>query len=336
MMGETVQITDIKYPEDGYGIFTHLDHYKYPYKGYPDEKIVEKNAILKRCVLSTIKLLVKNLPLLFLSPLLFLFPFYQRKIFEIFAGWVSELYGTAFRSHFPADKRLCPSGRELNRVGELLLVGIKPDGRYRKFQDFLRTILLIWEFDNSYRYRGQDVFSLLDRSELLEHPRREILRIFKVGLSRERAGLSAKDKGFLKKEGVSFFDTNMKWELIILLLRVLLFVSPAFVKLVKRFLSELNTDKIKLDEGDWYWVCERCDYDFGGKSFTERFLERLRQDEEYFKALSPTPPPQAQIAMIPNDEFYFLEKPQAENVINGLLKQMWEGYEKKRKADGLV
>src|SRR3990167_6263069 len=163
MMGETISITSIDYPPDGIGIFTYLDHYKYPYKGYPDESVVAKNAIMKRCVLATIKRATKFPFVLFVPPFLISPPFIKRKVFEHFVWWVSELYGTAFRSHFPAVERLCPSGRELNRVGEFLIKDIQPAGRHRAYQDVLRTTLLIWEFDNSYRFRGQDVFSELNK-----------------------------------------------------------------------------------------------------------------------------------------------------------------------------
>ena len=269
----------------------------------------------------------------------------KRKAFEVFVGWISELYGTAFRNHFPAKNRLCRSGRELDRVGEIMISRIKPLkkearflewGRYRKFQDFLRTIVLIWEFDNSYRFRGQDVFSELNKDNLRINPRKEIMRLFTIGLQRERAGLSEKDKEALRKSGAEFFDVAMKWKLILKLLKTVLFFSKDFTKLFADFFNELTIEEFKFDEGDWYWVCERCDYDFGGKSFTERLLERLRIDEEYFKTLPPSQPPQAQVVMIPNEEFYLLPRAQAEHVVGGLLKQVWEGFEKKKKAEGLT
>src|SRR3990167_5025863 len=201
MMGETISITSIDYPPDGIGIFTYLDHYKYPYKGYPDEKVVEKNAIMKRCVLATIKRATK-FPFVLFAPLFLISPpFIKRKVFEIF----------------------------------------------------------IWEFDNSYRFRGQDVFSELNKEALRENPRKEIVRLFKLGLSRERAGLSEKDKEALRAEGAEFFDTNAKWKLLIRVLSVALLFSKDLLSVCTRFFEELDPLKMKPDEGDWYWMCERCE-----------------------------------------------------------------------------
>jgi hypothetical protein len=119
-----------------------------------------------------------------------------------------------------------------------------------------RFICLVLETDNAYRFRLQDAVS-----EAYERKERNIFSVFRVLMEREtRAGI------------------NRKWKLLLPVVKVMLFLSPTLKEFEKRFFDELNAEKIKMDEDDWYFTLRYKSYNFKGLTDTERLFELKQLD----------------------------------------------------------
>jgi hypothetical protein len=52
-------------------------------------------------------------------------------------------------------------------------------------------------------------------------------------------------------------------------------------KFLMKFFEEIDLEKIKMDEADWYHCLRRNDYNYGGLSIQERLLIRQKIDKNY-------------------------------------------------------
>ncbi len=129
--------------------------------------------------------------------------------------------------------------------------------RLRKFRDIFTTIL---EFDYAYRARTQDVLPELDKKALKENPQKEIERLLNLMIERELA-------------------IQNKW---LGLKKIILYAMKIkkLRNLIVEFLLELDLEKIKRDEADWYFCLNRNDYNYGGLSYEERMKIKEELDKK--------------------------------------------------------
>jgi hypothetical protein len=310
------------YPEEG-GANLLWEDYRYPYHGDMASTFVKLNDILKRCIFLNLKL-VKNIARVFMGN-----PFnWRKKIVKEFFNWFAGMSGTVFRPvGFLERKRYCPSGQEILRVLDLMYPteAIELDPNEHQTRCYFKWgIAMMWEYDNAYRFRGQDIFDSLDRKNLLENPKEELIRLFKIGLSRER--LLSNDL------------MTGKWKLAIWLTRATSFLYPGLLITLRGFLLELDIDKVKPDINDWYFMCERWDYDFGGISYKERIKLKKKMDEGFVFKKFPTIKPMETVNDIqepflgiqPNKLFWELNKNQAKEMAGNLLETFLNDFEKNK------
>lgn len=325
MFGEKLRVLKIDEPDDGYGKFTYLEGYKYPYHGYPDERIVNADAIFKRAIMENIKLIVRK-PFRYLIPFMLLLP--KRQVYKRLIVWLGSLSEVAFINtrYILPEKRFCRFCREMLRAGKEVIRDF-PDRKHEYPEKALLGFVMFLEFDNAYRYPSQNVLSKLNKDNLMKNPRKEILRLVEIGLKWERASISEADK----KSDKEVFDMGDKWRMILWVLRIGLLISPQLLCFIKKFMLELNIEEVKFDEADWYWVCERYDFDYDGISYDVRKAQRLAIDEEYRKTILPSQAEQPYCMIIPNQEFFKMEKTEAEKLVRNLEKQLWDDWDCKSK-----
>lgn len=122
----------------------------------------------------------------------------------------------------------------------------------RKFAIILGTI---FEYDNAYRYRLQDVFSETTKQKLTENPRQEIKRLCKIYLERE------KDPDVVKK-----------YRALIKLISLPLYL-PMIKSAMRKALHSCEFERLQMDEADKYWCKIRHDYNFQGLPVEERMKD---------------------------------------------------------------
>jgi len=243
------------------------------FKGRLNREAIDSGATMKRVLMATIKLVFKHKFSVFFWALI-----HRKKAIRDFVEWFIDIYEADYKkkvyksinefSSFPQE--LVKSGLKIaqsisleypNVISEDYPKG-KIDGReYRvKVEDLFYCLGSFFQNDFAYGSRGQDVLSNLNKEALLMNPRKEIIRLFDLALSREN---QIKDKIILIKK---------------IVMVALLF--PLVKRLAISYLLELDLDKIKPDEADRYFLGRRESYNFGGKTYQGRKEETDRIDKE--------------------------------------------------------
>ncbi len=278
-------IKKIEYPSTG-GTKTYLIGMKYPFNGYSDYIVLGQNATVKRAVISTIKLAFN----IFKHPI-------QGSI-----NWLAEVYEAEYEKYQIEERKLSRSSREILRVGRIL-------AKTERQLKAVWCIVMFWELDFAYRYRGQDIFSLLNKDNLI-NVRKEVERLFEIGMSRETKGLESKWKVF-------------KWALRIVLL------VPSVKRTIKQFLSELNLEEIKPDINDLYYMSRYFDYNFCGLPYLVRKEWKKQEDETY---IVPTikPTEYCNVQVLPNKFFFELNEEEMEQMLEKVKGRLREEYKEKK------
>ena len=138
----------------------------------------------------------------------------------------------------------------------------------RELWEFLVCVMdfawLFIESDNAYRFRIQDVIPLVNKEAVKQDVVREVDRILSILIERENPSCGIKYKWqAIKKLGIPFLRFNKDMR-----------------EFTKEFLLELNFDKIKMDEHDYYFSRRRHTYMFEGKPTHERIKEAYKMDKE--------------------------------------------------------
>lgn len=200
-----------------------LDGFEYPIKGFAETETVAIVAVYKRLVPLIASNLVKQ-------------DWIQRIItvlaitynIPVLSKWFNTLFG--FGQYLLKDDYYQESTQELRRV-------------LSKYIDinFVNAIGLVWEYDNAYRYRGQDILPLFNKNAMQGYfqARREVLRVFDIWLSRDG---ETRDKMIFVRKALKY----------------ILFI-PKINKLVRDIINDLDMSKIGFDECDKYWVRMRTE-----------------------------------------------------------------------------
>lgn len=242
----------IEFPKEG-GILAYFVGEKYPVKGMmllADETILDVVDRVKAGFLRALRFTFTK-PVVFFLPLML--PFYK-PILKSALIQLADFTDKTLRNFYLKDDKWCKSGREIWRV---LSKKVK-----EKYQiQLIRALLMVWEWSDSYRYKGQDLAGELNKEALKENPRKELLRLMDLLIERER------------HEGM-----KQKWGQFRKPIILLMWIFRGKVKIVAEILMEMDLEKIRLDEADWYHCLIRSYYDFKGISFVKRMEKRQKID----------------------------------------------------------
>lgn len=231
----------IMYPKEG-GMFVYLKGLKYPTSGFPFPEACQAVNNVKRVLIGQLRFLAAN-------PLGAL-PFLRRKNLS---SWLREFVTVAdsiLSQFYLQDKRYSRACRQIRRFTESFLKKIHIDDGVA--ESFAKNFAMMFEFDNAYLFRVQDLANETTKERLLKNPIKEFK--FMLDLLGER------DPRITMKER---FGSAVK------LLRLAFFV-PGIKKAFKEALKEIDFTKIQMDEADRYHVLRWDKYDFFGQSFKER------------------------------------------------------------------
>jgi len=226
---EVVIIKELKY--DDLGISCWVEGQKYPMKGYPLPHSVDAAMVVKRALIDGLRIFSS------LSGLVYCL-FHWKKILANFVDF-SNIVLVRF---YLKPEKYCRSGREVYRVGMELA------GNSEVYRRLVKCIVMIWEYDDAYRYRFQDAFGAGENV---------------------REGLET----LLDRETSEGNEMKAKWRMVLKAFSWLMFI-PKFSRLVKKIDELTNWNELKLDIADKYHAFAKPNYDFGNFSFEERQVQR--------------------------------------------------------------
>lgn len=178
------------------------------------------------------------------------------------ADWMFQWYDPNTKQNlqiYLKDNRYRQSVQELIKFINNFLdfVGIEVTSISTGHKDFGRVIGTLIEYDNAYYWRMEDIFSVVNKENLLKNPRKEIKRIVKIYQQREKGGIEFK---------VEMIGKTLNW---------LLFI-PSVKKAFKQAINSIDFEKLKMTHGlvgevnDSYFTMNYEGYEFEGKSLKER------------------------------------------------------------------
>lgn len=234
-------ITRVELPQEG-GVLTFMEHFEYPYRGFPMVEFVDKIEVMKKLIKGSLSGFYHSFgankwKVLLILPAILMFK-------ELVSTGIYTFYRLVERYRIKAH-RYSKSIRELYRA---FSEPRKHESiRYMDLRFMLRDVLcMILEFDNAYRFRAQDILVELNKELLKKNPIKELNRLASIAISRE------------KEQQVK--DT---WKLIKMFNSFYLRFDQQFKKMIVDILNNLDLKEFSLTPEDMVFCKPRKDYTFG-------------------------------------------------------------------------
>lgn len=253
------EIDHVEYPETG-GMFIHYKGLKYPKKGFPYPEAVWAVNMIKRVVVSTVRLVASPQAIpLFIGFLLTGRKKLIAKILELVDDCLDVTDAFLYTPRADTGKpfylkteRFMTPVKELARYLMLFLkfAGIDNEDMLQKIG---RVACMIFEYDSAYLSRIQDIFSEANRDALLTSPAEEVRRLYRVYASREKLS---------QKVALSFKRVS-------LLIQLALWF-PKVRRALIRATENIDLTKIAFTEADRYHVMFLDGYNFFGQTLEKR------------------------------------------------------------------
>ena len=231
----------VEFPDAG-GVLTYMEGHEYPYKGFPYHEFVDRIDLVKKIVRGTLSgiyhELKKKNKLWFLT----LIPSLWVAKSAVRSG-IFVVYRIMERFRLKKE-RYCPAIRELYRAFDVDNVAWNVEERELRVR-MRDAVCMLLEFDNAYRYRMQDIVPELNQEAIRANSTSEIGRLLDIMADREKTQ-----------------EIKDTWTLFRLVVRWYLRFDKQMKNILRDVLSNLDLDKMKLDEGDRHYCLKRKDYTF--------------------------------------------------------------------------
>lgn len=214
----------------------------YPEKGMKSPDAGLAIAIAKKLFLGILEAASTKSIILPAIGFLFLPWKHKIKLIDRFLTRYAESVSYLMIRHFPLKVFYSPVARGVRQISHLFLknLGFSQPAYYWLSQ--LVACFLI--YDDMYRYRVQDIFTMANKQRLIGKPRKELLYLFNIYQKREHADP--------RKLGT---------------IKVLLSIALLIPKIKRAFteaVRHVDIDKMKYDYGDMYHTLLKGRYDFMG------------------------------------------------------------------------
>lgn len=250
-----IEINEVK------GIFVYYEDCPYPRRGFPFPEAVASINIVKRIIMDYTRLLSSKE--MILSWILIILSKRRIERIETMLSIFERSCYPIVKDYIVKPNLMTPLASELQGIiyGFLAYSGISS----RIAKQIAYIFGEIFEYDNAYRFRVQDIFSESSKELLTKDPIKEIRRLLKIYMSRE--GDRVKLHRIKGKRYVSD-----KFREIAILISIMLLV-PTIRKAFIKAIANSDFDRLKLDEIDKFWCKNREDYNFQGLSYEERMKD---------------------------------------------------------------
>ncbi len=250
--GMTHLLDHFEYPAEG-GILVHIVDAKFPKKGFPYPEAIWAINIAKSSLIETLKVLSQK-EFLILGLLIFVPRKRRIKLIEKAIRAYYKIIGTVLAPHQLLPKFESPFAQEIGAITFDFLhrygIGEQESGMVANI------IRAIFEYDDAYRYRMQDIFSESTK-EKFSNPRKEVIRLLGI--------MSSRENDALQPHKINKFNHSIS-----LLLRF-----PRIKKAFRDAMLASVFKKLQFDEADRYWCSMRNDYDFFGTKYEDRGVTPL-------------------------------------------------------------
>lgn len=226
---------DIKLVEN-VGLLVYIGNAKHPRKGMPAAEIMLQLNTLKEYL----KQKIQDGRIVF---------------FKSFVTDFNRFFEKCFYPYRVKVKYMCAAATGVYYV--LLDVLIALGFNAETANKFAFYIAHLFEFDDAYRYRAQDIVTMINLLEFYNNPRKELRRVFDIALSRE------------------VHEPQRKKMAKVYTLITYAVMLPSIQRTLKK--SWVNMELIKFDESDIYWAGFKDNYNFMGVTHEEH------------KAINPVP-----------------------------------------------
>jgi hypothetical protein len=223
------------------GIFQWLKGAEYPQKGMPQAEAIFAVNVAKRLFIHSLR---------FASELWYILPiFITKRSLEGKIGAFNEISIKIISPYILIPQLLTSLARELGKFCTtfLLKIGISENTSI----DFGKIIATMFEYDNAYRFRVQDLFTASSKEQIQSDPYKEICRLLDLAQQRDDAGVHKKFR----------YIKPILW---------IAFKVPRIRKSFIKTFDVIDFSKLQFDEIDNYWIGMRTDYDFYGLEPQER------------------------------------------------------------------
>jgi len=168
----------------------------------------------------------------------------------------NNIFDKIYETYVLKEAYLCPTATHFYRFLASFLVECGYDNQTS--HDFAFRLAQIVEADDAYRYLIQDLATEYD---VKNSPRSELKRLEGIYIQREeRMGVLPKIRQMMR------------------IVQVALLV-PKYKRAFKKHSHLIKG--MAYDEADWYWVCMRGEYNYGGKSWEDRQIGLVRPQAYY-------------------------------------------------------
>lgn len=275
----------------------HMQFYgvNYVLHGNPTERQVHGLEMAKSNLFQMPLVIVKY-PFLLLG-LGLTYVFSRKKLLNLIYRELWEIHWKTTRHYDPKPEEYTRFGRELRRASREALMAVfgidnekpyfppghpehqknmaypggRPDNNHlgwviALFVRFVRTFL---ELDFAYRFRIQDILA-----EKRGSTTKEVFRLLNLLITRETKYLVTKNG-----EEVLVSNANaLKWRVFRGIIRVVFLLEPRVKQFVLVLLSEIDVDKVRMDENDWYFCLGWISFNYRGLTYEERMKIRRELD----------------------------------------------------------
>ncbi len=257
-------IEKVEHPPEG-GFLSYRRYQKFPFKGTVFPEGLMMVNVPKRLLRDGARIAAKTW---WLWGWWLLIPYVRRYVLWLFAHEYATYSFHFINRYYVKPDWCCTCVREFYRVSQNIFWDDRLSERERwSIYKILLALGLFLEFDDSYRYRFQDMMGALDKQAFLKSPSKEISRLFAV--------LKARGQTEIGDDSVATRLQGLVW-----LARVGFLLFPAFKRKAIQFVREADLKKLALDEGDYYHCMVRPDYNYRGVPFGVRLKERQDIDGE--------------------------------------------------------
>lgn len=223
------------------GILVYIDGATYPKKGFPTLESTGAINIVKSVIKESLRQKGILLALLFQSS--------RTKLLTSF----NIIADKTLSPYILKEEYMCPTARHVYHLTKNILITLKTP--YHTADYAGKVIGHLFEYDDAYRYRLQDIATELSTATFLRSPGRELLRLRNIFKERER------DKA-------NIFG---KVDRLLTPLILLVLISPKIKKTLRQNIR--NLEQLKYDPSDKYWACLKGDrYLFTGLPYEERII----------------------------------------------------------------
>lgn len=229
---EVRKVLKIEHCPEG-GLLTYFEGEKYPVHGALTDEALWATEMLKKYVISWIRMLAGRPQRYFL---VLLFPFFK----TISQQWLFQFsrYSEAVVSRYVNPELLSPAVAEFYRICVKL---------WPKWKLIILGLCAILENDKYYRWVWQDLMMAADRLVMINRPAREMTRLLKIYLRREKRP----EYQNLKRLKLFFY-------------------IPSIRKAISLFALNADFERFKMDRYDFHQCLRIPNYDFDDKSLKER------------------------------------------------------------------